>query len=288
MWYLIITTIIVVGTSCGVIKFFMELKSAAIASADPAVTPVPQTDRWLLFLSSVGASLIAAALIPLFLNATSSKLLDEIAQAGTVAAASGAPVTPTGTVAANFVTASAMSSTPYIIFFSFCVIAAYIQNQFIDRLALQVLSQIQEVKSDVKVLEKKTGVADAKAEEAKTKATKNAGDLEEAKRTLLPIVAHLVEPEDGEPVAIGREDVPQHLIGDMLAVGSSLTSDQKKVITALADARYAFRSLSGIAKSAGMEADATHAALEALEDRGLVEQHVMGNDRIRWSQRIPL
>ena len=265
MWYLIFWTILVAGLACGIIKFYVELRAE---SSD--AKPEKNKDNKLLvpLISNVGNSLVAAALVPLFLNATSSNIIEKIALAG------GITTTSTGAMTGTFNLGVAMGSPPYIVFSSFCVIAAYVQNQFIDRLAVQVFSQIKETKEAAKEAVSTAKDAKAKSEAAEQHAKESSSETQTLKEALVPIQRLLTEPDDEVPTPL---EGPQRL-------SSEISNEEETVWKALGNGSYAFRSAKKLAAETNLSEAAVNDALESLAKSSKAQCHVLEGDITRWSR----
>lgn len=297
-------TMLLAGVVCGLINFCVEIKrrrdanSTALAEGKPVVEPLDSLTMLMTALASIGTSLVAAFLVPLFLNATSSKLIMEVTTPGTA------------------------QTTSYWVFFGFCFLAAFVPNPFITGLSTRVLAQkANENATDAKNkaadashkaedARHKAGDADARAAVAGSKATdagskadaaddaarsaaataKSAADTAKVasdkaasletqhthtKQTLVDLTSAVTEPETLKgPESLMSFDVP---------VRSGLSADEQKVLGAFANSRFIWRSSSGIAGELKMEPAALQPILDSLALQGVIER-VSRPEGERWKQ----
>ncbi len=133
----------------------------------------------------------------------------------------------------------------------FCLVAAVSSRSFIKTISEKLL---QEVRS-----------ANKKAEEAKEKAT-----------LATEIVAPLVEEEVSD-----TDQVTKSLLSDY---GPFLSEQEQTILKLMGKTNYALRSLSGIARDAGLPLPETKKALSILVSKGLAVQGQNTNGQPRWYQ----
>jgi len=181
------------------------------------------------WLADLVIGIVAALCVPIFLQITQSKLMDSL----WVAAQS-----------------SKLPDLDLLYLGGFCLIAAFSSRTFLQSVSSQV---IRETRQEQKAL---------RAEQEKLKAGQNelqdnVADLGEA-----------VDPSDPpQPAMVASlmadRATPAHL-DDLKNVLASLSEFEKRVLSALANEKYARRSLTGTAKDAGLSRADTSLALEKL------------------------
>ena len=269
-WNQISQTMVLAGIVCGTINFCSEIKRrneasiTAQAAGQPALPSQGPVDWIMILLIQVGTSLVAAFVVPLFLNATSSQILDNISKDG----------------------------SSYWNFFAFCFLAAFLPSPFITGLSARVLAQ----KADEKATDASakanaaTGAAKTATETAKqaTDTAKEASDKaktatakaeavavghEETKKTLFDLTASVTEP-DALPG-------PQRLV-NLDADAVVLSPDEKKALASFKNTRYLWRSQSGIAQDAGLTLETVQPILNSLVQKEMLEREDRPEGE-RWS-----
>ncbi|MFC1577637.1 YEATS-associated helix-containing protein [Thermodesulfobacteriota bacterium] len=136
-----------------------------------------------------------------------------------------------------------------LVFAGFCLIAAISSKAFIQTLSDKVLREAREAKKRTK-------------------------DLEEEVDVMQETVSPLVESEDTQFTQIESEEKPGF---------PHVTTDEGKVLKALANSRYTLRSPSGLAKDLRKEREDVLNLLEELKAKGHVRESNRKNRGIRWS-----
>ncbi|RRB02856.1 YEATS-associated helix-containing protein [Larkinella rosea] len=150
----------------------------------PGSDDEPPKIWWKCVLIGVGASLI----VPVFLFLTQSKILDELVKH--------IPEKPVGDMTAEKIAeAISLKVKNYLVFFSFCTIAAISSTRFIssvsDRLMTELKKdlketkqEVKEAKADVKETKQKVKETDQKVAETQQKAIKNRVTLQAVKKKI--------------------------------------------------------------------------------------------------------
>ncbi|HEX4296366.1 MAG TPA: YEATS-associated helix-containing protein [Rhizomicrobium sp.] len=198
----------------------------------------PSKPTW---LADLVIGIVAALCVPIFLQITQSKLMDSL----WTAAQSGR-----------------LPDLDLLYLGGFCLIAAFSSRTFLQSVSSQV---IRETRQEQKVL---------RAEQEKLKAGQNelqdnVADLGEAVDPSDPQESNVVAAPAAAQIA------PAHL-DDLKNILASLSQPEKRVLSALANEKYARRSLTGTAKDAGLSRAETSLALEGLIDRDLA---IMGRGK---------
>jgi hypothetical protein len=152
-------------------------------------------------------------------------------------------------ISSDLLLACRETPTKLLVFAGFCLVAAISSSAFIKSLSDRLIEQ-----------------ATQKAEEANQR-------VDEVKRDLEPIKAKATEPQ-GVGAQADRHDSPRYAM-------PSLTLPQRKVLRALCETGFAFRSVEGISESTGIEPIELRAILNGLAEGGLVRQ-TPTEDGVRW------
>lgn len=132
--------------------------------------PAPEGEQakiwWKCVLTGLGASLI----VPVFLFLTQSKILDELVRA-----------IPENTPPEPLSEAISLKVQNYLVFFSFCTIAAITSTRFITTVSDRLLS---EIKKEVDATKQAVSVTAQKVEETQKKAIDNRATLQAVKKKI--------------------------------------------------------------------------------------------------------
>lgn len=147
----------------------------------------------------------------------------------------------------------------HFVFFGFCTVAAIFSSKFLQSLGDRLLKDLQEVK------EKQAELAD----------------------TTDVLVAQNSDPAPIDVVHAGASDGTEF---ESFKPGStqseSAPNEMMRVQRALESSSFAFRTLAGIAKDAGMDAESVQSKLELLEKQGKVKQVKRARDgQIVWGMK---
>jgi hypothetical protein len=207
-------------------------------------------------LVSILLGIAAAAVVPVFLHATSSNLVNDVKEL----APGQRSAPPPGNVAPGTGAASGQPapnpekknpSAPYV-FFGFCVLAAYAAQRFLQAMLDRVLRELEEQK-------KRTADAVATADAAAATAGKAVATAEEAHRVAEAVDGDFTESEARETLDAGPV---------------ALTDDEKRVRDVLSrslqEKGWKRRTSAGIARDAPLDLPVVQAALESLKGKGLV------------------
>ncbi|MFC5411876.1 YEATS-associated helix-containing protein [Larkinella bovis] len=167
----------------------------------PAAEGEPTKVWWKCVLMGIGASLI----VPVFLFLTQSKILDELVKVLPAPPASGATDQPLSVAIGQKV-------QNYLVFFSFCTIAAISSTRFIssvsDRLMIELKKevretkeQVQETQKDVRATQQQVRETDQKVEETEKKTTTNRATLQAVKKKIQEnSIARKTAPTNAVPI----------------------------------------------------------------------------------------
>lgn len=150
----------------------------------PTTTDEPAKIWWKCVLIGLGASLI----VPVFLFLTQSKILDELVKY--------IPEKPVGEFTAEKIAvAISLKVQNYLVFFSFCTIAAISSTRFISSVSDKLMTElkkdlketkeeVKETKADVKETKQQVKETDQKVAETQQKAIKNRVTLQAVKKKI--------------------------------------------------------------------------------------------------------
>ena len=187
----------------------------------------------------ISAGVASAFIVPLALNLIASNMVDNIVGKTDVKSA----------------------FKDLMLLFAFSILAAIVARRFLSTMADKMLKQINEAKSQAHAAAQKADSADRKAETANLKA-ESANAKAETASTLLEANT---EPE---------LDATASTAGEYFLEVPVLSADQKMVLAALGEGRYALRSVSGISRETGLGRDTVNGAISQLMTHNLVGQIV--------------
>ncbi|MFD1140435.1 YEATS-associated helix-containing protein [Larkinella insperata] len=151
----ILGTMVLAGIIGGLVNGFL-----------PTAEGEPVKIWWKCILTGLGASLI----VPVFLFLTQSKILDELVR-----------VLPENASAQAVSQAISLKVQNYLVFFSFCTIAAITSTRFITTVSDRLLS---ELKKEVDATKQAVRATDQKVEETQKKAIDNRATLQAVKKKI--------------------------------------------------------------------------------------------------------
>jgi hypothetical protein len=156
------------------------------------------------------------------------------------------------------------AAQPYkiLVFAGFCLIAAISSRAFIRTLSDQVLNEVKETRKEARAAKEQAQQATEKVQEVKE-------NVQEVHAEIGPIVSRQTE---DEPTAEGSPALTRF---------NEIDENERKILKAMADSKFALRTLSGIAR----EVDIDSAELEGLHVGLLAKNMVgkrMGKKGIRW------
>ena len=190
-------------------------------------------------LKNILIGLVASALVPLFLNMLSSDLI------GSIRGSDKVPNDP----------------YKYLVFFSFCLIAAVSSRAFIQNLSDRILNEVKQANENSKA-------AKEKAEAAKKKAI-------EIEESIEPIFEKETEADNSNPI-LKMEFLPA-----ATSEINHLDDKDKRILNALTEGNTTFRSKSGIKNSSGLNGTELDDKLFDLEEKSLIKTRESKNG-IRW------
>ncbi|RAJ94372.1 hypothetical protein LX87_04259 [Larkinella arboricola] len=188
----ILGTMVLAGVIGGLVNGFL-----------PTAQGEPPKIWWKCILTGLGASLI----VPVFLFLTQSKILDELVR-----------VLPENATAPTIAEAMGRKVQNYLVFFSFCTIAAITSTRFITTVSDRLLS---ELKKEVDATKQAVRETDQKVEETQQKAIGNRATLQAVKKkiqensiarktgTALPITREATRGPSPDTSALLHPDDPQ-------------------------------------------------------------------------------
>ncbi|OUM04082.1 YEATS-associated helix-containing protein [Variovorax sp. JS1663] len=160
----------------------------------------------------------------------------------------------------------------------FCLVAAISSRAFIRTISDRLLQEVRTVKKEVEVASAKADDAAAKADDAVTKAddaqvqaTTAAAEATEAQQAVAPLV-------EGEVL----EEPKPGLLDDGFESIKPMPDDERAVMKVMQGSRFVLRSLTGIAKEAGLDPTRAKEALTALVAKELIGQSLNKNQSPRW------
>ncbi len=135
----------------------------------------------------------------------------------------------------------------YFVFAGFCLIAAFYSSRFLQTIGDQVLRELEEVKRKTEIVAAETAENTAKVD---------------------VVVDDLTDKADApEKDTAGERNIGTRGLED---IPDEYANPQDRILSALANDKYSFRTLAGIAKECQMEKGETAALIEALRAGGLV------------------
>ncbi|MCA9453519.1 MAG: hypothetical protein H6750_13295 [Nitrospiraceae bacterium] len=137
-----------------------------------------------------------------------------------------------------------------LVFTGFCLLAAISSRNFLRSLSERVLQEVKAAKKQ--------------AEEAREEAS-------DAQAAVAPFIE-----EDIEPV----ENMSDHASANLSE--SDITEDELKILKAMTMSRFSIRSLTGLAKDAGIPKEIVNATLGTLLQRGFVSETKNKQGQPRW------
>jgi len=150
------------------------------------------------------------------------------------------------------------NAVSYFVFFGFCTIAAIFSSKFLQSLGDKLLQEIKEVKQKQEDL---TETTDALV-------SQNSDPSE----TDIPVIP--------TPGAGDGSEFESFKPGDSSKSAAPAPSEEQKVLAMLQNSRFAFRTVEGIAKDAGMDLGSVKSRLLELETRGKVKKTRRARDGV--------
>ncbi|TRZ75873.1 MAG: hypothetical protein D4R93_04220 [Deltaproteobacteria bacterium] len=210
----------------------------------------PEQEKPLPWWQHVVVGVVAAFMVPLFLNMISGDLIDKIR------GIDGKP----GDYSKLFVLAG------------FCLVAAVSSRAFIRTLSERVLREVRTANKKAEAASKKADQAVVEAETAKEQATAATVDATEARQAVAPFVED-DGPEDSvsgsQPLRAATEN-------------EQLSADERAILKVMKDSSFALRSMTGIAKDGGLERSAVSAAITSLLAKDLIGETIGKSGQPRW------
>lgn len=150
------------------------------------------------------------------------------------------------------------NAVSYFVFFGFCTIAAIFSSKFLQSLGDKLLQEIKDVKQKQEDL---TETTDALVSQN--------SDPSETEITVIPV-----------PGAGDGSEFESFRSGDAPKSVAPLLSDEQKVLAMLQSSRFAFRTVEGLAKDAGMDQGSVQNKLLELEIQGKVKKTRRARDGV--------
>ena len=147
-------------------------------------------------------------------------------------------------ISSNLVDGTKTDIYKLLVFAGFCLIASISSASFIRTLSDRVLSEARSARKEAKV-----------AQEEATRAKK---DVQEVQESITPILDRHTE-LDPPPTPV-RSERPAQI------------TESDRVLLGIRNSKYAYRTATGIAKDAGLDASRVNAVLQQLAETGLVSQ----------------
>lgn len=153
----------------------------------------------------------------------------------------------------------------YFVFFGFCTVAAIFSSKFLQSLGDKLLQELKDVKQKQEELTETTDVLVAE----------NSDPAETSNPAEAPVDAPKTGSEFEAYIPGQTEKAPE----------SAFVSDEQKIMGAL-KGKYAFRTVDGVAKDAGMDQGSVQAKLLEMELKGKVKKTKRARDGVMvWSLR---
>lgn len=207
-----------------------------------------QLEQRLPWWQHVVVGIVAAFMVPLFLNVISGDLIDKIR----------GPDGTGGDYSKMFVLAG------------FCLVAAVSSRAFIKTMSEKMLQNLQR---KVDAVDKKADVAVVKSESAQVQASAASADANEARQAVAPLVEDDATPEADAAVSFGFNPGPPPI---------ETTTNESAVLKALTDTKFALRSLTGISSDAGLAKTDASAAISKLLAKDLIGETLGKSGQPRW------
>lgn len=203
----------------------------------------PEQEKPLQWWKHIVIGIVASFMVPLFLNMISGDLIDKI----------------------RGVDGKLGDYSKLFVLAGFCLVAAVSSRAFIRTLTDKVLQEVRSAKKKAEDASQKADQAVVQAETATKEASAATLDANVARQAVAPFV---------EDDATEDAEVSGQIAFRASAEMSQLSDNERAVLKALKTGTFALRSMSGIAKDAGLEKSAASTAITTLLAKELIGETI--------------